>query len=89
MNIHLINELDALMYKYKLSIDFVHYVGLCAIFPPTYNICNHWQKHEDIFVDLVGREGNVGMEHFLQALIVYFMKNMDKSFLKYAPSFMY
>lgn len=61
MNIHIINELDALMYKYKLSKDFMHYVGLCAIFPPTYNICNHWSKHEDIFIDLVGREGNIGM----------------------------
>lgn len=67
----------------------MHYVALCAIFTPNYNICNHWSKHEDIFIDLVGREGNIGMEHFLQALIIYFMRYMDKAFLKYAPTCMY
>ncbi len=89
LSIHLINELDQLMYKYKLSKDFMHYVALCAIFPANYNICKHWSKHEDIFIDLVGREGNIGMEHFLQALIVYFIRHMDKAFVKYAPTCMY
>ena len=77
------------MYKYKLSKDFMHYVSLCAVFPPTYNICKHWSKHEEVFVDLVGREGNVGIEHFMQALIMYFMKFMDRDFQKYASTCMY
>lgn len=68
-NIGLIESLDAYSEKFGMNIAFMHYAALCGIFPPSYNIVKHWKEHQDVFLDLVKREGNVGIDHFMQALM--------------------
>ena len=78
--------LDGLTVKYNLTKDFLHFIALCGIFPPSYNICKHWNKHEDVFIDLVKREGKIGIQHFMQALMVYFIRVQSKDFIKYGAT---
>jgi len=89
LNIELMNKLDQLMVSYGLGVDFLHFVALQAIFTTDYNICKHWAEHEDIFIDLVKREGKVGIEHFMQSLILYFIRVQSKDFLPYASTCLY
>lgn len=67
----------------------MHYITFCAVFPPKYNIVKHWTKHEDIFIDLVKREGKIGIEHFMQSIMVYFIRVYNKELGKYIETFLH
>ena len=46
--------------KYNLPLDFLHYVGLVGLFPPSRNILKNWSENENVFINLVKEEGKVG-----------------------------
>jgi hypothetical protein len=48
----------------------------------------NWDTNEEVFLKLVKKEGKVGKEHFLQALIIYFIRKFNDESGKYAPTFM-
>jgi translation initiation factor 5 len=89
MNNAVLDKLDSYSDKYGISVDFMHYISFCAVFPPKYNICKHWEKHEDIFIDLVKREGKIGIEHFMQSIMVYFIRVHNKELGKYIETFLH
>ena len=62
--------------KYGLTPDWLHFVALCGIFPPSVKggIFKKWSKYEDLFIALVKEEGKIGVQHFLQAIVLYFIK---------------
>lgn len=73
---------------YGLDYAFLHYVALAGLFPPKRNILKNWTHNEKIFVDFVKKEGKIGIEHFLQGLILYFIRKYKGELDKYAPTFM-
>lgn len=88
INNSVIDALDKYADKYGITVDFMHYITFCAVFPPTYNICKNWTKHEEIFIDLVKREGKIGIEHFMQSIMVYFVRVYHKELGKYMETFL-
>ena len=65
----MLQTLDEHSDKYNIAKPFHHYIALCAIFPPEYNIIRNWNKHEEVFIEIVKQEGLIGIDHFMQALI--------------------
>lgn len=74
--------------EFNLPVDFLHFVALCGIFPPSRNIVKHWKKSEDVFLMLVKKEGKIGIDHFMQSLVLYFIRVYKEELQKYAPTFM-
>ena len=74
--------------KYNLPTDFLHFIALCGLFPPNRNIIKHWKSNEDVFVELVKQEGKIGIDHFMQSLVLYFIRVYKEELSKYAPTFM-
>ena len=89
INNSVIDALDKYGDKYGITVDFMHYITFCAVFPPTYNICKNWTKHEEIFIELVKREGKIGIEHFMQSIMVYFIRVYNKELGKYIETFLH
>ena len=58
------------------------------MFKPNRNILKNWAANEDLFIKLVQKEGKIGIDHFLQSLILYFVRVYKDELTKYAPSFM-
>jgi len=73
---------------YGLDYAFLHYVALAGLFPPKRNILKNWTHNEEIFLNFVKNEGKIGIEHFLQGLILYFIRKYKGDLDKYAPTFM-
>jgi hypothetical protein len=71
-----------------LPDDFSHFVALCGLFKPSRNILKHWAANEELFIKLVKQEGKIGIDHFLQSLILYFVRVYKGELNKYAPTFM-
>ena len=71
-----------------ITHDFLFYVALVGVFPPSRNILKNWSKNQDVFVRLVKDEGKIGRDHFMQALVLYFIKKYKEEMNKYAPTFM-
>lgn len=89
INNAVIDQLDKYADKYGVSVDFMHYITLCSLFPPKFNIVKHWTKHEEIFIDLVKREGKIGIDHFMQSIMVYFIRVYNKELGKYIETFLH
>lgn len=75
--------------KYNLTPDYVTFIALCGVFPPRRNIVKHWDTNQELFLSLVQADGKFGLEHFMQALFLYFTKKYSSELGKYGPTFMY
>jgi len=73
--------------KYQLPNDFLHFCALCGVFPAERNIVRNWKKNEEVFVALVKLEGKRGIEHFLQSIVLYFIRKYNAQMAKYAATF--
>lgn len=86
------NSITEILYdgsqKYDLPVEFLHFVALCGLFPPTRNILKNFKKNEDVFIQLVKNEGKIGQDHFLQSVVLYFVRFFKDQLDKYAPTFM-
>ena len=60
--------------KYKITDEFLHYIALCGVFPPRRNILKHWDLNEDLFITLVKNDGVLGLDHFMQSLVLFFIR---------------
>lgn len=74
--------------KFGLDHDMLHFIALCGLFPPSHNIIKNWDKHEKVFMDFVKTEGKIGIDHFMQALVLYFIRKYNEPMGKYAATFM-
>lgn len=48
----------------------------------------NFSKNEDVFIQLVKNEGIIGKDHFLQSVVLYFVRFNKDQLNKYAPTFM-
>ena len=87
-NVKIMYIIDAGVKEFNLPKDFTHFVALCGLFKPSRNILKNWASNEELFIKLVQREGKIGIDHFLQSLILYFVRVYKDDLTKYAPSFM-
>ena len=74
--------------EFNLPEEFSHFVALRGLFRPSRNILKHWASNEELFIKLVKKEGKIGIDHFLQSLILYFVRVHKEELHKYAPTFM-
>jgi len=74
--------------KYELPVDFLHFIGLCGLFPPSRNILKNFSKNEETFINLVKNEGKIAKDHFLQSVILYFVRQYKGELDKFGPTFM-
>jgi|688.fasta_scaffold1357675_1 hypothetical protein len=66
----------------------MHYISLVGLFPTNRNIIKNWSTNEVIFINFVKEEGKIGKDHFLQALVLYFIRKYNEELGKYAQTFM-
>ena len=59
-----------------------------GLFPPSRNIIKNWDTNEEVFIRLVKEQGKDGKDHFLQALVLYFIRKYNDQCSKFAPTFM-
>ena len=52
----------------------MHYIALCGVFSPSRNIVKYWDLNEELFIKLVNIDGKLGLEHFMQSLVLYFVR---------------
>jgi len=74
--------------KYSMDIDYMPYIALCGLFPPSRNILRNWAIHESLFIDLVKLEGKVGIDHIMQAIVLFFIRVHNEELAKFAGTFM-
>lgn len=74
--------------KYKIPDEFLHYIALCGVFPPRRNIVKYWDLNEDLFIDLVKKDGKQGLDHFMQSLVLYFIRKYKDELSRFGPTFM-
>lgn len=72
--------------KYNLTNEFLHYIALCGVFSPRRNIVKHWDTNEELFLSLVKLDGKLGLDHFMQSLILFFIKKYNDELAKFAPT---
>jgi hypothetical protein len=68
--------------------DFLFYIALVGLFPPSRNILKNWATNQEVFIRLVKDEGLSGRDHFMQSLCLYFIKKYNSEMGKFAPTFM-
>lgn len=73
---------------YGISHDFLFFVALVGLFPPQRNILKNWSENQEVFIRLVKDEGKIGRDHFMQALVLYFIRKYNAELNKYAATFM-
>jgi len=66
----------------------LHFAALAGLFPPKRNILKNWSANEEIFVGFVKKEGKIGIEHFMQALVLFFIRKYKGELDKYAQTLM-
>ena len=74
--------------KYELPNDSLHLIALCGVFNPSKNIVKHWDTYEELFLSLVKLDGKLGLEHFMQSVVLYFIKQYNEELGKFGPTFM-
>lgn len=74
--------------RLNVPLEFCHYIALVGLFPPSRNIIKNWKSNENVFLNLVKDEGKIAKDHFLQALVLYFIRKYSSKMGKYAPTFM-
>ena len=74
--------------KYGLTNESLHLIALCGVFGPSKNIVKHWDSYEELFLSLVKLDGKLGLEHFMQSIILYFIKQYNEELGKFGPTFM-
>ena len=84
----LITVIEDAKIDHGISNDFAFYIALVGLFPPTRNILKNWAKNQDVFINLVKQEGEIGRDHFMQALCLYFIKKYNAELSKFAATFM-
>lgn len=48
----------------------------------------NWAANEEVFLNLVKREGKQGKVHFFQSVILYFVRTFKDELTKYAPTYL-
>ena len=71
----------------QFTNEFKYYILICSFFPPERNIIKNWKTHEDSFVQLVSGDGKQGIKHFMQAIILYFIRKYPTQ-SQYATTFL-
>lgn len=84
----IMDKLDTYKMNQNIPDQFLHYVALCCLFPPNRNIIKNWSKHENVFLELAKREGKIGKDHFMQAIVHFFIHKYKKEMSRFAASFM-
>jgi hypothetical protein len=74
--------------KHGIGHDFLFYIALVGLFPPTRNILKNWSTNQEVFINLVKDEGLKGRDHFMQSVCLYFIKKFNSEMSKYGPTFM-
>lgn len=63
-------------------------MALCGVFPPRRNIVKHWDVNEDLFLQLVRHDGALGLDHFMQSLVLYFIRIYKDQLSRFGPTFL-
>lgn len=74
--------------NHGISHDFLFYIALVGLFPPSRNILKNWSANQEVFIKLVKDEGMVGRDHFMQSLCLYFIKKFNSEVGKFGATFM-
>jgi hypothetical protein len=67
--------------------EFKYYILMCGLFSPERNIIKSWAAYEECFVSLVQSDGDLGIKHFMQSIIQYFVRKYPDQ-KKYATTFL-
>ena len=54
--------------------EFKYYILLCGLFPAERHILLNWKKYEAYFLSIVSADGEIGIKHLMQSIILYFLK---------------
>lgn len=87
-NEELLTYLQEYKAKFNLVDECLHYIALCGIFSPRRNIVKYWDLNEDLFVSLVKNDGKLGLEHFMQSLVLYFIRKYKDELSRFGPTFL-
>lgn len=62
-------ELLALILSLQKTIDFPnefkYYILMCGLFSPERHIIKSWSAYEEVFLQLVQADGDLGIKHFM------------------------
>lgn len=72
--------------QHNLPTECLHYVALCGVFSPRRNIVKYWDLNEELFIKLVKIDGKLGLEHFMQSLILYFIRKYRDELSRFGPT---
>ena len=67
--------------------EFKYFILMCGLFDEERNIVKYWKKHEQCFVSLVQQDGELGIKHFFQSVILFFIRKYPST-TAYCDTFM-
>jgi hypothetical protein len=68
--------------------DFKYYILMCGLFSPDErNIIKNWAAYEECFLQLAQTDGDLGIKHFMQSIIQYFVRKYPEQKV-YANTFL-
>lgn len=65
----ILEEARKTVVSFGLPNEFRYYVLMCGIFTPDRNIVKYWPQYEEIFLNLVGTDGKIGIKHLMQSIV--------------------
>ena len=74
--------------KYNLTNEFLIYTALCGVFAPRRNIVKYWDVNEELFLSLIRLDGKLGLDHFFQSVVLYFIRFYKTELGRFGPTFM-
>ena len=74
--------------KYNLTNEFLIYTALCGVFSPRRNIVKYWDTNEELFLSLIKLDGKLGLDHFFQSVVLYFIRLYKTEAGRFGPTFM-
>ena len=81
-------KLQEVQKYFEMPGEYLYFVALLALFPPNRNIVKKWKNNEVLFLKLVKKTGKLGREHFMQALVLFFIRKYNDELSKYAQTFL-
>ena len=87
-NEELVTYLQENKAKANLTEESLHYIALCGVFSPKRNIVKYWDLNQELFISLVKIDGKHGLEHFMQSLILYFIRKYKDELSRFGPTFL-
>jgi hypothetical protein len=69
----ILREVRQLQLQLNVTPEYKFYIAICGVFGPHRSIVKRWENFEEVFTNLIEQDEELGLQHFFQAVIQFFI----------------